>query len=242
MLKTVSEICGGNIISHYISTLDFGYSRYGQYLEKKGYQPDLGDCRFIIDLSKNCENIKSNMKSGRRRNLNKALKKNFVITDEKINIKILSEFYKSYEKVIKKVRGNAYPFSFFTSLNNTAPDRIKIFSAFVEGKQSGKILCFLDKEQSSMHYFFSGIEEANFKYYASELLHWHAIKWGIENDYKKYDFGSTGADFDDGLFKFKEEFGGHIVPTLSWEKGYSKVKWKLFEIAKTFYRIYKKIR
>ena len=236
MLKNISKICRGSIISHYISTLSFGYVRYGQYFEKEGYQPNLGSCRFIIDLNKNYEDIKSSMGKGKRWALNKISKKDIDIRDENICDETLKNFYEIYKKAMKRVGGNTCPFQFFISLENSASERIKIFTAVVEEKEVGKHLYILDREQSSLHHFFSAIDEPNFKYYPSELIHEYAIKWGIENNYKIYDFGGTDAKFDNGLFKFKEDFGGQVVPTLSWEKGYSKLGWSLFKIGRSLYR------
>ena len=236
MLKTVSKMCRGNIILHCITTLSPGYQRYNLFLLKNGYQPNLDYCRFIIDLNNNWEEIKSNMKSGRRRILNKALKQNFEVYDERLNDSNIKDFYEKYKKVMDRLGEDAYPFEFFVCLKKRIEDRIKIFTAKVDGKQAGKLLYILDKEQSSLHYFFSAVEESNFKYHASELIHQYAIKWGIQNNYEKYDFGGTGSSFNDGLFKFKEEFGGQLVPTLTWEKSHSLIRWNLFKIGRYFYR------
>jgi len=236
MLKMVSKICKKDIISHCITTLNPGYQRYNLFLVKYGYQPNLDYCRFVIDLNRTILDINSKMNKKRRYNLKKAKSNKFEIVDEKIDEDNLKDFFNVYSKVMKKIEGVEYPFQFFISLKNNLQDRIKMFSAKVDRKKVGKHLYFLDKEQSSLHHFFSGVFESDFKYYPSELLHEHALKWGIQNNYKKYDFGGTGSNFNDGLFKFKEEFGGQLVPTLTWEKGYSLIRWNLFKIGRYFYR------
>jgi len=235
IFKKISKICKGTIVSHHISTLNLGYIRYGQYFEEKRYRANLSHCRFIIDLKKNYDDIKSNMSSGKRRKLNK-ISIDFEIKDEKINDEILEKFYIGYKKVMKRVGGFSYPFKFFTSLRSEVGDRMKIFNAVVDGKDAGKILCFLDTEQSSLHNFFSAIDESNFIFHSPEFLNEYAIKWGMSNNFKKYDFGSTSSSFDNSLFKFKEEFGGKIIPTLSWEKGYSLVGWNLLKFGKKLYK------
>jgi predicted N-acyltransferase len=236
ILKTVSKLCRKDIISHQISTLSNSYIRYGQFFEKNGYKSNLSGCRFVVHLSKPYEKIYSNMSSARRRALNKIANKNFDIKVEDISNIDLDKFYISYKEVMKRVDGGMLPFSFFTWLKNEVNERIKIFSANIEGRQVGSILCFLDEEQSSIHYFFSAIEEINFKYYPSELLHDFVIRWGKEHNYETYDFGATGSDFYDSLFKFKEEFGGKVVPIIFWEKFYSKIGWSFFQIGKSIFR------
>ncbi|KYK27618.1 hypothetical protein AYK20_02505 [Thermoplasmatales archaeon SG8-52-1] len=236
MLKSLSKMCRGNIILHCITTLNPGYQRYNNALVKNGYQPNLDYCRFVIDLDRDIKDIILKMDKKRRYNLKKGSDNEFKITDEKFDDTNLKDFFDVYTRVMEKIDGVKYPFNFFISLKKNLHDRIKMFSVKVNGKKVGQHLYFLDKEQSSLHHFFSAVSESDFKYYPSELLHEHGLKWGIQNNYKKYDFGGTGSDFNDGLFKFKEEFGGHLVPTLTWEKSHSLIRWNLFKVGRYFYR------
>jgi predicted N-acyltransferase len=242
MLKMISKVCRNNIISHQISALSNNYIRYGQFLEKNGYRASYGGCRFIIDLNKPYERIYSNMSSARRRSLNKVKEKKFDVSIEKVSDSNLNDFYKIHEKVMKRLVDNVTPLPFFNFLKNEINDRIRIFSASIDGRQVGQILCFLDDEQSSIHYFFSAIEEINFIHYPSELLHDFVIRWGIDHKYDYYDFGATSSNFTNSLFKFKEEFGGKAVPILIWEKGYSSIGWGFYQISKRIYhRLGKKL-
>jgi predicted N-acyltransferase len=233
MLEKISKICKGNIIFHQVMTGNIDYIRYERYFEKMGYRPVLRYCRFVVDLNKTYEEIKANMSSGRRRNLSKILNKDFEVKDEIINYENIKDFYEGYKKVIRRLDTDALPFQFFINLKNSLRDRIKIFTAIVEGKQAGKLLYIIDKEQSSFYYCFSAINELNFKYHSAELLHLYAIKWAMENNFKKYDFGYSITDFDDGLFKFKHQFGIPAVPLILWEKGYSMVGWNLFKVTRS---------
>lgn len=239
MFSSISNICSGSIISHLIKALDSAYIRYGQYLEGIGYKPNLKNTRFIIDLNEKWENIKSNVGRGKKRKIKNAYTQNFEVKDEEINSININQFYEIYKRAMGRVNGVIHPQSFFNNLERTLSKRVKIFSAIVDGVDVGKHLYFIDDEQFSLHHFFSAVDESNFKYYPSELLHAHAIQWGIENGYKYYDFGGTSAHFNNGLFKFKEEFGGKAVPTLTWEKSYSRLRWSLF---RTGVYLYKKIR
>ena len=232
MLEHASRICGGNIVSHYISALNLAYNRYGDYFDEKGYKLKVGSCRFSVDLSKGYEEIKSNMTHQRRRELKKIYKKDVEILDDPISDKTIKNFYEVYKRALQGTGGDVLPFPFFEILQSRMSNRIKIFSAFVEQKHVGRVLCFLDNEQSSLHGFFSAIEDSNLRYHPWDLLNDYAIKWGIENNYKKYDMGSSRADFRDGSYRFKESFGGQVVPTPSWEKVYSKLRWNLFKAGK----------
>lgn len=222
MFEKLSEFFGGTLISHHIRTPDLGYIRYEQYLEKKGYHVELDWCRFKIDLTKNVDYIKSNMNKNKRNNLVQALIKDFLIIDEEINETNLREFYKSYEKVIEKVarRERAYitPLSFLICLSREMPERMKILKYFWRGEKIGQYLHLLDKEQSSFIALLAGVDESMYEHYPNIIHHWKSINWGIENGYKKYDFGSARSNFNDGVYIFKEEFGAEVTPILRWIK------------------------
>ena len=218
IFKRISKILGITVVWHRIRTHNLENIRYEHYFEKIGYSSSIASCDFIINLDKGEKNIKSKMRKFRRRNLTRILEKDYYIKDENINETTLNEFYKSYIKVIEKVQGHLLPFSFLTSMMNNLAARMKIFNAYIDDINIGRTLILLDKEKQAIYSFLSGIEKTSFKYFPYELTHWHSIKWGIENNYKKYVFGATSADFTSGRFKFKEEFGGEIIPILSWEK------------------------
>jgi len=234
----IKNVCDKNrtLISHQFKVVDLNYIRYGKYLDEKGYNPIPGRCRFIVDLNRDWDTIKENMKKSKRKNLNKALSSDCEIIEEEITKENMEKFHKTYLKAMERVDGDPYPLSFFVELINRLKGRIQLLTAIVDGKDIGKRINILDKEQSSIHAFFVAIESENFKYYPGELLHSYGMKWGIENDYDKYDLGATKADFNSGHFKYKSEFGGQAVPTLMWEKGFSKVKWNLFKIGRYFYK------
>lgn len=236
MLKEVSRICGGNVISHLISTSDFGYTRYGAYLEEKGYHPRLTGCTFKLELKGKWDDIQANMDKGRRYNLKKGHSIKHKIIDLDINEKNLRKFYDMYKRVMNRVGGRPYPFVFFKNLKKFLKDYLKLFTIEMEDQYCGGYLHFLDKKNLSILHFFGAVKENCFKHYPNELLHEFSIKWGLKNKFKHYDFGGTPALFSHGLFKFKQEFGGQVIPTLSWEKGYSKLRWNLFKLGRRFHK------
>lgn len=233
MLHAVSGICGGKIINHSITALDLGYVRYSSQLIKNGYVLKPASCRFTLDLRQSCESILNNMDSSKRKHLRNAMKQDIHVIDEAANEDNLREFYGCYRQVVRRHDSTGYPFSFFSKLKDNAPDRVRILSLDIGGRNAGSVLRLLDREQSSIHAYCSGVAPDYFKYYPAELLAWYAINWGVKNGYRTYDFGATTADFDDGIFRFKEEFGGNAVPTLSWERVFSKTRNKLVTVAKT---------
>lgn len=234
MLKEISNICSFRDISHLILTPSLEFIRYNNFLRDRGYEPNLNNCRFIIDLRKSWENIKKDMHKDRRYDLRKGNSQSFEITEEELNEKNLKRFHKKYASVTERVKGSTFPLSLFLNLADKVKENIKLFSFSIDGETEGYHFYVLDKQRLSLFHMFSAITEDSFRYYPGELLHEHSIKWGIENGYKIYNFGGTTSCFTDGLFKYKEKFGGKAVPTISWEKGYS-IFWKFFKLGRNWY-------
>lgn len=130
-----------------------------------------------------------------------------------------------------------FPYGFFEGLVDLLGDRVKVLTAVVDGRDVGRYLYLLDEEQSTLHYYFAAIgDEAYYSDNPSQLLHAHAIQWAQAEDYRYYDFGGTGADYRDGVFRHKEGYGGEAVPTLQWQKGFSRLGWPAFKTARALYR------
>lgn len=237
MFEEIDAVCGREVITHLFQPIDPASVRYQPRFEADGYRPNVSNCRFVIDLRKGWETIVAEMSSSRRRNIRNGHDEDTDVVDREITRETIDQFYLNYCSVMDRLGETPYPLAFFVALLELR-DRIKVFSLSVDGDERGMLFYLLDDERSSVHYFFSGVTEDDFAYNASELLHEHAIKWGIENGYETYDLGMTSADFDDGLFKFKAKFGGEVVPVISWEKGCSRVLWPLFRAGRRAYQRY----
>ena len=238
IFEEVKKICKqNNLILHTVATGNLGYIRYGKYFSNLGYKPILRGCKVIIELNKPYEELKMNFSKARRYDLKKAEDSPIEIEDMDITIPNLKKFYKIYTKVIiEKHSSTPYLFTFFKELKENLNDNLKLFMASYNDKYVGGFMHFLGKKESTIYHYFGTVLEEYFKYYPTELLHEYSIKWAIRNEYKIYDMGGTGSSFEEGIFKFKTEFGGKPIPYLQWEKGYSILKWNLFRLGRYFYR------
>ncbi|WP_224447685.1 lipid II:glycine glycyltransferase FemX [Haloprofundus salilacus] len=241
LLDAVKSACEDGIVAHAFRTLDEETVRYQRRLEERGYWQTLASCRFVVDLGDGWESIRDGMSSSRQRAIRTGHKADFRVRDEVPDRERLGSFYQGYRRVMDRVDGDAYPRSFFEELASM-DDRLRLFSLEVDDDPAGSLLYLVDEEQSTMHYFFSAVERDHFEHNASELLHEHAMKWGIERGYRYYDFGETSPDFRDGLFRFKERFGGRAVPTLSWERGCAPVRWNAFRLGRWLFQSANRLR
>lgn len=234
LLEAVPEVRDRTTISHEIQTSGTEFSRYHELFQEYGYQQRFDFCEFILDITRDWEEILADMDSSRRRAIRKGHDQEFEVVDREITKESMAEFYEAFSSVMDRVDGNMHPRQFFVELAEM-PDRMKLLTLRVDGADRGTILLTLDDERSTVHYEFSGITEQDFEYHPSELLHEHAIEWAQDNGYDRYNFGGTAGDFRDGVFHFKVTFGARPVPALAWERGFSSPTWLAYKAGRWAY-------
>lgn len=235
LLDAVPELGDGAVVSNQIQTTGPEYSRYHGIFEENGYRQRLDYCDFVLDISRDWEDVLDGMHSSRRRAIRNGHDNDFEIVDKEPTERTMSEFYDGFATVMERVDGREIPRRFFLELAEFS-DRVKVFGVRVDGQRRGSILFTLDDEQSTVHYESSAVTEEGFEYNASELIHEHAIRWGSENGYDTYNFGGTDLDFRNGVFRFKEKFGARPAPALAWERGCSTLGWPVYRLGRDLYR------
>lgn len=236
MFDALAAELGTDVVYHLLKMNDLGYTRFGQFLSDRGYSPRLTTCRVVLDLKKGWEELVTDMDSSRRRAVRRADEQDARVEHVDPDGETIRETYAAYKRNMERIGGTLLPLSLFEELVANTPDRMLISKALVEGREVGRLVHLLDDEQSTVHYFFSAIgDENDFEYHPSELLHGHAIRWGQRNGYSQYDFGETAADFTDSLFHYKAQYGGELVPTLQWEKGFAPVRWGVYRLGRAVY-------
>lgn len=63
-------------------------------------------------------------------------------------------------------------------------------------------------------YLFSGSLDEYQKFGGSYLMQWHIITYALEHGYKRYNFYGIKNDKNDGVYKFKHGFNGHVEELL----------------------------
>lgn len=99
-------------------------------------------------------------------------------------------------------------------LTNRFPQSIKLFAAFLEGQMvSGVVVFLLNSRVINCFYIANNDNYQNMR--SLELLFYSLINWGMEKGYYYLDWGIStedkGLSVNQGLFKFKEKFGGRGV-------------------------------
>lgn len=99
-------------------------------------------------------------------------------------------------------------------LTGRYPQSIKLFAAFLQGEMiSGTVVFLLNRRVINCFYIASNDQYQHLR--SLELLFNELINWGIEKKYAYLDWGisteNQGLRVNQGLFAFKEKFGGRGV-------------------------------
>lgn len=175
------------------------------------------------------------MDGKRRRGIRRGHDNDVEVVDEDLTESLLADFHEDYATVMERTDMPVRPRSFVLELREF-DDRVKVFSLRVDGERQGMYLYLLDDEQSALQHPFTAVTRDHFEYHAPELLHEHAIKWGIDEGYETYDFRGALPDFRDGVFSFKEYFGAQAVPVVSWERGRPYPALPALNVGRSLYR------
>lgn len=238
VIDSIPELCSGRTIVHEIRARDSSYLRYHDALQSRGYRPYRGECRHLLDLTDGWDEILAGMSRSRRKAIERGRENDYEIVEEDVTAANLERFRRTYERVMDRVDGEVYPKRFFEELSELR-DRLLLVTLRIDGEYAGAMLELLDDEQSTVYGFLSAVPEEYFDDNASELLYEYVLRWGIESGYETYDFGSSRPDYDDGLFMYKRGFGGRVVPSFIWERGYSPL-WKPVKVGRRKYVEYQR--
>lgn len=233
VIDAVPDLCTGRTIVHEIRARDMSYLRYNDTLQARGYRPVRTGCRFLIDLAEGYDAVLEGMSRGRRNGIERGREHDHEIVEADVTRENLLRFRDVHERRMDHVGGRSFPPSFFEKLL-AMDSRVLLLEIHIDGEYAGGMVELLNDEQSSVHGFFAAVPGEYLEYHASELLYDYVIRWGIDHGYETYDLGDTGTDFEDGVFRFKEGFGGDLVPNLFWERGTGPL-WKLVDAGRSLY-------
>ncbi|WP_371381712.1 GNAT family N-acetyltransferase [Sporomusa aerivorans] len=116
-----------------------------------------------------------------------------------------------------KERHNAEPthtLAEILDLTNRYPESIKLFAAFLQGEMVSGVVAFLLNSRV-INCFYIASDNRYQSLRSGELLFYQLISWGMKKGFYYLDWGIStedkGLKINQGLFDFKEKFGGRGV-------------------------------
>ena len=231
LCDAIHEFAGGKLVSQTIRADPPEHLLINHYLRDLGYRAVPG-ANFELNLNQGWENIKQGMSKDRRYDLRRAEDQSYKIKDKKLTQESLNSFYDRYMSKMDEINGQIKSKSFFKTLFEDLESNVKLFTAHIDGECRGFHFYLLDKFQSTMRHQYMAVMREDFEYYPGELLHKHAINWAISEGFDNYNFGGGKADLRGGTTKYKRQYGGELVPFMTWEKEFSSV----YKLGRYIYR------
>jgi hypothetical protein len=191
--------------------LDFALLRNGFRYEKR-------ELTSVIGLTyRSEEDILSTFRNETRTAVRKAKRSGVLVAE--------SDDLDSFYEILKKnlwLRHNVTPTHSLAELillKKLLPERIKLFSAFYQGKQIAGVVLFVCNAKVVLAFYISHNQDfQNLR--AVNLLFYECLRWAWKEGFQWLDLGTFTLNMEPnlGLGRFKENFGaqGYFRDTLDW--------------------------
>lgn len=233
LLKEHNRIVSKNAIFSQLRNT-YNLLELNDIFQKRGYKFE-SHLNFVIDLSKGNNDVWDEIHEGRKSKIQKAIKSGLSVIVIENNI-TNEDIDKGYN-IIKKVYDNAdLPLAEKQLLLNAVNQNLIVL--FLLKKDDEVIGCrFALKYKDQLYGWYAGSNKKYYSLFPNDLLIWETLKWGIDNNYKSFDYGGAGnPNKPYGVRNFKAQSGGQLVNFGRYEKIHSPI---LNKIARMGFKMWK---
>lgn len=192
---------------------------------------------YIINLKRPVEEIWRDISEANRKNIKKATVEIDIeeITEKNLIPIFYSLIAQNYVSKGQPLEGIDY---FQNAFDILSPNMAKFFVAKIKEEYIAARLVLTYK--GVIYDWHTGALDKYVSLKPNNLLIWHILKWGAENDYHTFDFGGGGEprQFLEGWVEFKRRFGGKLVSYGRYTKVHQQKK---LYVAKKGFQYYKKL-
>lgn len=193
---------------------------------------------YMIDLSKDENELWKDMESRSRGAIRKAEKNGIKITGPYSEGDGIERFYEIRSDSIKRSKAKNIPFEYYRLIWERLGRKgfARLLFAEYRNKKIGVVLLGVFKNK--VFYWSGGSVGSSLNLGQNNLLQWHAINWAKRKGYKWYEVGEahllSGSKKQTGLDRFKNSFGGKAYIFYEWTKVYNFFKYKSYLTVKDF--------
>ena len=198
------------------------------------FEPHLN---YLLDLTKNEDEIWSGMNKKRRNSIKKSLNSSLSIK-EISNINDVELSYTVLSSVYKKAKIPLADFSLFSSAFKILKKKNMLcsFNVIYDNKCIGTLWTLTYKGR--VYDWYSGSLSNYLDKYPNDFLIWHSIQKSLQENHSIFDFGGAGKpNISYGVRDFKRKFGGQEVQFGRFEKTFMPIRktimLNLFDIYKS---------
>jgi len=188
----------------------FDYSELQATLNKCGFIFE-EHLNYLINLNQSEDAIWQGISKSVRKHVRNSQRKGVEIIELSDHQQLIAG-YELIKMVFKRIRVPLASFKLFESAFEILVPRglLKIFLARVNNHYSSIRLVLTYK--GVVYDWYMGTDRRFSSYYAEELLIWHTLRWGKENNFRLFDFGGAGKPNEEyGPREFKAKWGGAQV-------------------------------
>ena len=206
--------------------------------KENGYEYGIWN-NFLIDLNRPVNEIRRDIDKYKRKNINRASKKGVYI-EEITEKSLIPVFYDLLKETYTNRKQPLEDISYFKAVFDILLPK-KMAKFFVAKFKDEYIATRLVLTYKGVVYdWHTGASRKFLSLYPNDLLVWHILKWGAENNFHTFDFGGGGTsdDLNAGWVRFKRKFGGKMVSYGRYTKIHQPIKFWLAEKAFKLYKLY----
>ena len=161
--------------------------------------------KFVLKLT-NENQILKKMDKQKRKALRKGEKSRILVRD--VREEELGQLYRLYLKNMRAFGSPPYSKRFFVNFyKHMVSNKLgKVVGSYHNNKLVSALVGYCYKNR--IHIIIAVSDTKYISYRPNEAMHWHFIKFGLDNGYKYFDFGRVRED--SGQFRFKKEWGGEL--------------------------------
>ncbi len=163
--------------------------------------------RFVLKLTSE-EQILKNVDKQKKKALRKAENSGIKVRD--VPEEELKVLYRLYLKNMRAFGSPPYSKKFFVNFyKQIVKNKFgKVVGSYYNNKLISALLGYCYKDR--IHIVIAMSDKKYINYRPNEVMHWHFIKYGLDNKYKYFDFGRVREE--SGQFRFKKEWGCELKP------------------------------
>lgn len=167
---------------------------------------------YLIDLDRPVEEVMQSIGSRTRKNIRRGLRKGQVVIEEIHQPEQVATCYELLAQTYAQAQVPLAGRSLFEAAFEVLYPRgmVRLVLAQVEDVCAATSIELAYKDV--LYGWYGGLDRQFSSYVPNELLMWDILCWGVENEFRWYDFGGAGKpDEDYGVRDFKAKFGGELV-------------------------------
>ena len=213
-----------------IPNFDLHISRNG-YIFEEHFNAHIG-------LDKPVGDIWSQIKRDKKRGIKKA-ETNGVTIEECKHKKEIQIFYDLVSETYKNAKIPLADISLFEAVFDllVLMKRAVFLFAKYDDEYIATQVALMDN--NTIYAWYTGAIREYLSYHPGDLLIWHLLKYGVDNGYKRFDFGGGGTKTEHvNLREYKARFGAEFPEYGRYKKVYSPIKMK---IAEKGFEVYKRV-